>query len=317
MEKLIELLPTKLQHKLTTAKNPTTAGLKAEKVIEFELEQIKAEREKQISENRERLTEKYGTLADYEINDILKVERELAECEKCEGLPCHKTSNQNWQPHIEIVEGYGLSITQSHCRHYAAYLQQRKIEKNLTNAGIPSRYRDKTFADYEVDSDNENAVQYAEICLKIRKGAFFYGERGTGKTFLASIIAQEFIKAGSTVIFIKVPQLLDEFYSVYRKESDTNEKELLKTLYSVDLLILDDFGMEKATKFAGTTLCKIIDARYDADAMTIITSNYPLERIQFELDNATDGKSYNGSRIVDRLKEICKPILFKGNSRRR
>lgn len=275
------------------------------------------EREKRIAENRERLTEKYGTLADYEVAKILETEKELAECEKCVGLPCQKRSNQNWQPHIEIDEKYGLAITQGHCHHYTAYLQQRRIEKHLANAKIPTRYHGKTFADYEVDSDNEVPVEYARFALKTRLGAYFYGERGTGKTFLASIIAQEFIKAGLTVIFIKVPQLLDEFYSVYRKESDTNEKELLQTLYSADLLILDDFGMEKPTKFAGTTLCKIIDSRYDNNAMTIITSNYPLDRIQNELDNATDGKSYNGSRIADRCREICKPILFKGNSRRK
>lgn len=300
---------------MITAKNPTTTGLNN---FDFDLAKVKADREKQIAENRERLTEKYGTLADYQIIDIVKAEKELAECEKCGGLPCHKTSNQNWQSHIMTDEKYGVYIGKSPCRHYESYLQQRRLEKTLANSRIPPRYLGKTFADYEVDSNNEPAVQYAKKkCLQLHKGAFFYGERGTGKTFLAAIIAQEFIKAGSTVVFIKVPQLLDEFYSVYRKESDTNEQDLLKTLYSVDLLILDDFGMEKATKFAGTTLCKIIDARYDADAMTIITSNYPLERIQSELDNATDGKSYNGSRIVDRCREICKPILFKGNSRRR
>ena len=34
------------------------------------------------------------------------------------------------------------------------------------------------------------------------------------------------------------------------------------------------------------------------------------------LNNATDGANLNGSRIFDRLKEICKPILLKGTSRR-
>ena len=251
------------------------------------------------------------------ISDEAKVQTELSECDGCKGLPCQKTRNKHRQPAIENETWCGSNVSYSWCKPYSAYLRQAAIERKLGSAKIPPKYFNKTLADYTFDSDNVLAAHYMQNLLKTKKGAYFYGERGTGKTFLASIIAQEYIKAGSSVIFIKVPQLLDELYSVYRKESDTNEKELLKTLYSVDLLILDDFGMEKATKFAGTTLCKIIDARYDADAMTIITSNYPLERIQFELDNATDGKSYNGSRIVDRLREICKPILFKGNSRRR
>lgn len=41
-------------------------------------------------------------------------------------------------------------------------------------------------------------------------------------------------------------------------------------LPAVNLLVLDDFSMEKTTKFVGTMLCKIWDARYDREGITTI-----------------------------------------------
>lgn len=185
-------------------------------------------------------------------------------------------------------------------------------------AKIPQRYFGKTFDDYDVDSSNRDAVTYAKNVLKTRRGAYFYGERGTGKTFLASIIAQEFLRAGKTVVFEKVTGLLGEIRDTFNGRGKFSEAQIMDAASKADLLVLDDMGMEKPTMFAGATLCSIIDARYDRPRLTtIITSNEPIETVCNGLDHAVDGKNCNGSRIHDRCMEICKPILLNGVSRRR
>ena len=173
----------------------------------------------------------------------------------------------------------------------------------------------KTLADYHVDDDNRIAVKYAENALRLNAGAYFYGDCGTGKTFLASIVAQEFFRDGHSVIFVKVPQLLSDIQATFNGRGSVDE--ILDKLERAKLVVLDDFGMEKPTQWTGATMCRILDMRYDnIDAVTIITSNMSLGDLAYRLDNAVDGDSLNGTRIADRCRAICKPILFNGTTRR-
>lgn len=275
------------------------------------LEQARTRRQERVQKNRARLEKKYGKLSDWDIVDILAVEKDWSQCVGCQGLPCKKNNVYREQQRTICKDGYQLSISFKPCEYARIARQQQRFERLFRGAKIPERYLGKTWDDYQVDANNREAVEH------VSKGAFLYGERGAGKTFLAALTAQDFLKAGKSVTFIKVPRLLDDLRETYNGKGTYTEAELLEAVYDVDLLVLDDFGMEKPTKFAGATLCKIIDARYDAaNLTTIITSNYSLDRIRTELDNATDGKNYNGSRIQDRCLEICKPILLRGTSRR-
>lgn len=280
-------------------------------------EERRIERERAIVDNRARLTHLYDELTDKRITDILQAEREIAKCRDCDSMPSRKSSRAELVPIIGLKDGV-LVISHEQCRVARRYHRQRQIERRVQSAHIPDKYIDKTLADYVVDGDNADAVAYARSVMRTRRGAFFYGECGTGKTYLASLIAQEFLDAGNSVMFVKVPNLLADIRNTFNDGAKMTETQVVAEAVNADLLVLDDFGMEKPTRFAGTTLCSIIDARYDREgSTTIITSNYPLEQIRHELNNAVDGKNYNGSRIYDRCRAICRPILFKGNSRRR
>lgn len=257
-----------------------------------------------------RLRQKYGALSDADIAEISSAECELNACQDCTGN-CMKAKRHYQVPVISVASGRA-TITIAPCKNAELRQAQR-----LKSSHIPARYIGSTFADYTADSNNREAVTWARQAVSTGKGAFLHGERGVGKTFLASIVAQEFLKAGKATVFIKVPALLSDIRDTYNGKSRYTEAELLSEACNTPVLILDDIGMEKATKFAGATLCRIIDARYDKQLTTILTSNYTLEGMRRELDNATDGANYNGSRIADRLSEMCAVIHIKGSSRRK
>lgn len=316
------------------AKNPTTHGFKTAKVVvdssglsakpSADSKPAKPSKKKQArllksandnlqSEGR-RIVHQYGLSSSNAlelpaVKMILNIEKAGKECEGCGG-DCHKCSFRYAKAGVAVYHGQWYEAFES-----CPYGRQRALEREFRAAAIPARYIGKTFADYTVDADNEIAVKAAQYVLHERGGVYYYGECGVGKTFLAALIAQEFLKAGKTVLFAKVPDLLSEIRSTF--DGSGSEADKLNALRGVDVLILDDFGMEKPTQWAGSTLCKVLDMRYDRrDGVTIITSNLSPAELAQHLDYATDGDSLNGSRIFDRCREICKPVLLKGNSRR-
>ena len=240
---------------------------------------------------------------------LKRIEAELRQCDGCTGV-CRKTFFKYSQP-IADETAYGvIEVSSKRC----IYGRQRDFEKSVRSSKIPDRYIGKTLEDYACDAHNRNAVEYAKQASKLNCGAYFYGECGCGKTFLASIIAQEFLRNGDSVLFVKVPSLLDDIKATFGGQG--SELTILEDIKATKLVVLDDFGMEKPTQWAGATLSKILDMRYDGRSMTLITSNLSPKELADRLSNASDGANLNGSRIFDRLKEICKPILLKGTSRR-
>ena len=287
---------------------------------------------KSIEAEIERISKQYGLtgVGLHDIEQIRDAEQENRTCGTCKGLPCPKacapySEKKNTVPRIEQAPGGGAAVIRYYCRFYTEYLRAERARQAserdklrranaLKSARIPARYLGKTFDDYKADGNNKDALFYAKHSVELGCGAFLYGNCGTGKTFLAALIAQMWLAAGKSVIFIKVPALLDDLRATYNGEG--NEQAIYEAMSRADLLILDDMGMEKPSRYTGTTLCKIIDDRYDNDAATIITSNNTLARIEYDLNHAYDGENLNGSRLVDRLKELCRPIQLKGGSRR-
>lgn len=237
-------------------------------------------------------------------------EEELATCQRCNGQ-CPKSAEGNrWFTPQRTVEDGETVWRMRRCK----FGEQRKLAQAFRNSGIPNRYVGKKFSDYVTDAHNRDAVYFAQNIRKFSCGAYFFGECGTGKTFLASLIAQDFLNHGESVLFVKVPGLLDAIKSTF--DGDGNELDMLEQIAATTLVVLDDFGMEKPTQWAGATLCKILDMRYDNPGKTLVTSNFSIDELADRLDRATDGVNFNGSRIADRLREICKPVLFDGLSRR-
>lgn len=185
-------------------------------------------------------------------------------------------------------------------------------------AKIPPKYAGKSFADYKVTADNERAVRIAQKYIRDKpdKGLYFYGGYGTGKTFLASLIAKEYINAGKSVIFGDMPELLDELKRTFDSK-DISEAEVLGQYCECDLLVMDDVGAGQLTAWKVGTTYKIINRRYNANKPTLITSNLELDDLRKRLtvkDNELDG-----GRIVSRLadKDAYVICFFGTNDRRK
>lgn len=185
------------------------------------------------------------------------------------------------------------------------------FERLLSHVGLPERYRDASFEGW-VDRTGTGAAlraarAWAEAPLSER-GIFLYGPPGTGKSHLlaAAIIAKVHASTGG-IRWANVPILLDKLRAAQRyTDSETMDRfEAMRD--SARVVVLDDFGKERATDWATERLYVLVEARYGALRPTLASTNRTLD----ELVEAGYGA------LVSRLVETCEVVRLDATDYRR
>lgn len=164
---------------------------------------------------------------------------------------------------------------------------------------------DFSYYSKEVDSEigispHENMQNLYRFCVHfVHKfndsfaNILFHGNTGLGKTFLCNCIAKDLLDRGHTVLYLPSVQLFQLFETsrFHREDMEDRSKEILDTLFSVDLLIIDDLGTEFITSFTGPELFNTLNTRLLSQKPTIISTNL----------SPTELKKYYSDRIVSRI----------------
>ena len=245
------------------------------------------------------LQAKYGDFNERFFRTVECADKELAECEKCHGT-CQKSSSR-WMIPVVHIEGETVYVNAKACQ----FASLNRANQGFRLAKIPLKYAGKTFTDYRVTDENKSAVAIAKWLVneKPTKGAYFYGGVGTGKTYLAAIVAQNFIADGRQVIFGDVPSLLADIKSTFDGGESTSA--FLDKLLTVDLLVLDDIGAEKITDWSASQIYLLINGRYNAGLPIIVTSNYDFDGLVKRY-----GSDIVAKRFTSRLKEMTAQAFF-------
>lgn len=276
--------------------------------------EILKKREQFETEQLPRIFKKYGEISKADAQKIYEAESELQTCKKCVGLPCMSKA-KGFQPVIEVEEKFGATVRYRPCTFTMQKRKKARMAESFKAAKIPAQYVGKTFADYKVTADNSAAIKAAKEFLRTGTGGLFlFGNPGTGKTFLTSIIAQECLKNDKTVIFGDVPTLLEILRGSF-DDKNTKITDLMDNLTEVDLLVLDDLGTENPTEWAVERIYSIINQRYNAQKPLIVTSNFTLGDLARRLNNpknASGNQNITGNRIVSRLAQMCERLELTG-----
>jgi len=128
-------------------------------------------------------------------------------------------------------------------------------------------------------------------------GLWLIGDIGTGKTTLAMLVSKAAIEADRSVAIYSLPRLL----TLLRETINTGEGLVgfMDRLAAVDLLHIDDLGVEKQTDWVMEQLYSIVNARYEAERAIVATSNLMPDQLAEHL----------GERTVSRLVQICGDVI--------
>lgn len=206
-----------------------------------------------------------------------------------------------------IIETYGrLKVAQPFvvsCPYCKGGLV-RRVKEVSDRTNLPIAYKGSTMNDFDwniygVDMGKKpQAVEsFINDFVKWRdenKGLYIYSkEKGSGKTFLASCIANSLIKKYAiSVKFVSANDLLDKA-KISDTEGRNGKEDPIKQYKECQLLIIDDLGQNKTGEaWLNDVLFGIIDTRYQNRRVTIATSNLKIHELPFD------------PRIIDRINEM-------------
>lgn len=212
------------------------------------------------------------------------VKRSKDDCAKCTGVNrsgCKKTE-------IALVEGR-IKTFQVPCNRLIA---NRIIKKS----GVPDIFVKCRAFDWKINESNKSATILATNAISDNKGAYLYGDVGTGKTMLSSIIVNERAYANKQSLFYTVTDMLEDLRDF---DNPVKRMEKLNKLKTVPCLVIDDLGAEYCTGWVSSTIFTILDNRYKKNLQTVINSNFGINELAEHIGG------YHGERIVRRIQSLC------------
>lgn len=134
------------------------------------------------------------------------------------------------------------------------------------------------------------------------------GPTGVGKSWLACALGHKACRDDRSVLYQRVPKL---FSTLALARGDGRHARFLAKLGSVQLLILDDWGLEPLDARARHDLLEILEERYGRRS-TIITSQLPVSAWHEVIADPTYADA-----ILDRLVHNAHRLDLDGDSMRR
>ncbi|MDD6429147.1 MAG: ATP-binding protein [Lachnospiraceae bacterium] len=179
-------------------------------------------------------------------------------------------------------------------------MKKRAIEIVFKDEPVMKRMLTDRFSDFSLDyyptdridpQTGASARDWAKRALEASRGfvdtfgdgirnIVFYGSAGSGKTFLSSCIAGSLLREGKTVLYLSAARLFDVMADHSFRRDGYSDDVGYTSIFSSDLLIIDDLGTEISNAFTSLSLFDVIQSRASSEKAVIISTNLDLKEIR-------------------------------------
>lgn len=175
--------------------------------------------------------------------------------------------------------------------------QAMKIQRAFKRSGIRELHINCAFDNYHAGNEGQrkaldNARQYAANFSGNLSSFVFSGKPGTGKNHLAAAICNSLVLQGKSVLIITVADIMSAMKGTFNDASNTTEEQLIHDLSNVDLLVIDEIGMQIESRYEKVIINQIVDRRSSSKRPTGMLTNL----------NSHDMNALLGERVMDRMR---------------
>lgn len=156
----------------------------------------------------------------------------------------------------------------------------RAYQHALAASNLTKRMRRQTFATFDPARFPDAVATLRAFAARPEGWVALTGQPGTGKTHLLAATANALIAAGRYPLYVVAPDFLAYLKAGMSGSGPSGSghdgadcEARIQQAITADVLLLDDLGAEYATGWAEEQFYRVLNARYNAEAPTVIATN--------------------------------------------
>lgn len=235
---------------------------------------------------------------------IASLLREEARCQACSHTPNQVMRCGGYYQAIEVDKDSPRIVSRP-CPYLKATKLKLEYERVMGKMFIGKKFRSRTFENFHPSFKTERILAFCKDWVQSyqpgKKGLYIFGGFGSGKTHLAIATLLALQKQyGTPCLFMTMASFLDSIKASFNKDHAADEN-LFELFVEAPVLVIDDLGEGRTEKngmlssWAQERLFVLINARYEQELTTIVTSKY----------NPRELASVVGMAVASRLAEMC------------